>query len=75
VHPRANCRIVADDGNADSDNQNSSNIFNILRDYIDQYWSSPQNDRMLVAQAIAEPVRLLTADRALAVYGDAVMVV
>ncbi len=32
-------------------------------------------DRMLVAQAIAEPLRLLTADRALAVYGDAVMVV
>jgi hypothetical protein len=29
---------------------------------------------LLVAQAIAEPL-LLTADRALAVYGDAVMVV
>jgi PIN domain nuclease of toxin-antitoxin system len=30
---------------------------------------------MLVAQAITEPLRLLTTDQALAVYSDVVMVV
>jgi hypothetical protein len=30
---------------------------------------------MLVAQAVAEPLRLLTADKALAVYSDVVIVV
>jgi PIN domain nuclease of toxin-antitoxin system len=32
-------------------------------------------DRMLVAQAVTEPLRLLTADRALAAYSDLVTVV
>ncbi len=32
-------------------------------------------DRMLVAQALAEPLRLLTADKALAAYGEIVIVV
>jgi PIN domain nuclease of toxin-antitoxin system len=32
-------------------------------------------DRMLVAQAITEPLRLLTTDRALAEYSDVVMLV
>ena len=32
-------------------------------------------DRMLVAQAIIEPLRLLTTDRALAEYSDVVMLV
>jgi PIN domain nuclease of toxin-antitoxin system len=32
-------------------------------------------DRMLVAQAITEPLRLLTTDEALAVYSDVVVVV
>ena len=40
-----------------------------LRDHRDPF------DRMLVAQAITEPLRLLTADKALAVYGDTVIVV
>ena len=40
-----------------------------LRDHRDPF------DRMLVAQAITEPLRLLTADQALAVYSDVVMVV
>lgn len=31
-------------------------------------------DRLLVAQALTEPLRLLTADRALAAYGDIVQV-
>jgi PIN domain nuclease of toxin-antitoxin system len=31
-------------------------------------------DRMLVAQALTEPLRLLTADSALAAYGDIVIV-
>jgi PIN domain nuclease of toxin-antitoxin system len=30
-------------------------------------------DRMLIAQALSEPLRLLTADRALAAYGPMVM--
>ncbi|MFZ5556241.1 MAG: type II toxin-antitoxin system VapC family toxin [Pseudomonadota bacterium] len=30
-------------------------------------------DRMLVAQALTEPMRLLTHDRALASYGDAIL--
>lgn len=30
-------------------------------------------DRMLVAQALCEPLRLLTADRALAAYGDIIL--
>ncbi len=30
-------------------------------------------DRMLVAQALCEPLRLLTADRTLAAYGDIVL--
>jgi PIN domain nuclease of toxin-antitoxin system len=32
-------------------------------------------DRLLVAQALSEPARLVTADRALAVYSDLVQVV
>jgi PIN domain nuclease of toxin-antitoxin system len=32
-------------------------------------------DRMLIAQALAEPLRLVTADEALANYSDVVMVV
>lgn len=40
-----------------------------LRDHRDPF------DRMLVAQAIAEPLRLLTADKALAAYSDLVTVV
>jgi PIN domain nuclease of toxin-antitoxin system len=32
-------------------------------------------DRMLVAQALAEPLRLVTADKALAAYGEIVIVV
>ena len=40
-----------------------------LRDHRDPF------DRMLVAQAITEPLRLLTADKALAVYSDIVIVV
>lgn len=32
-------------------------------------------DRMLIAQALTEPLRLLTADRALAVYGSMVVLV
>ena len=32
-------------------------------------------DRMLVAQALAEPLRLVTADRTLAAYGEIVIVV
>lgn len=32
-------------------------------------------DRMLVAQALAEPMRLVTADKALAAYGKIVIVV
>ena len=32
-------------------------------------------DRLLIAQALAEPLRLLTADEALARYSDVVMVV
>lgn len=32
-------------------------------------------DRLLVAQAVAEPMRLLTNDSALAAYGDVVLVV
>lgn len=34
-----------------------------------------QFDRMLVAQAMAEPMFLLTSDRALANYGDLVRLV
>jgi PIN domain nuclease of toxin-antitoxin system len=41
----------------------------VLRDHRDPF------DRMLVAQAITEPLRLLTADKALAVYSDVVIVV
>jgi PIN domain nuclease of toxin-antitoxin system len=40
-----------------------------LRDHRDPF------DRMLVAQAITEPLRLLTTDKALAVYSDVVIVV
>jgi PIN domain nuclease of toxin-antitoxin system len=40
-----------------------------LRDHRDPF------DRMLVAQAMTEPLRLLTADRALAAYSDLVTVV
>jgi PIN domain nuclease of toxin-antitoxin system len=40
-----------------------------LRDHRDPF------DRMLVAQAITEPLRLLTTDKALAVYSDVVVVV
>lgn len=40
-----------------------------LRDHRDPF------DRMLVAQAITEPLRLLTADKALAAYSDVVIVV
>ena len=40
-----------------------------LRDHRDPF------DRMLVAQAITEPLRLLTADKALAAYSDIVLVV
>jgi PIN domain nuclease of toxin-antitoxin system len=40
-----------------------------LRDHRDPF------DRMLVAQAITEPLRLLTTDRALAAYSDVVIVV
>jgi PIN domain nuclease of toxin-antitoxin system len=40
-----------------------------LRDHRDPF------DRMLVAQAITEPLRLLTTDRALAAYSDVVVVV
>jgi PIN domain nuclease of toxin-antitoxin system len=40
-----------------------------LRDHRDPF------DRMLVAQALSEPLRLLTADKALAIYGDIVIVV
>ena len=40
-----------------------------LRDHRDPF------DRMLVAQAIVEPLRLLTADKALAAYSDVVIVV
>jgi PIN domain nuclease of toxin-antitoxin system len=40
-----------------------------LRDHRDPF------DRMLVAQALSEPLRLLTADRALAIYSDIVIVV
>jgi PIN domain nuclease of toxin-antitoxin system len=40
-----------------------------LRDHRDPF------DRMLVAQAITEPLRLLTTDGALAVYSDVVIVV
>ena len=32
-------------------------------------------DRMLIAQALAEPLRLVTADKALAAYGEIVIVV
>ena len=32
-------------------------------------------DRMLVAQALAEPLRLVTADKALAAYGEIVIIV
>jgi PIN domain nuclease of toxin-antitoxin system len=32
-------------------------------------------DRMLVAQALAEPLRLVTADQALAAYGEIVILV
>jgi PIN domain nuclease of toxin-antitoxin system len=32
-------------------------------------------DRMLVAQALAEPLRLVTADKALAAYGEIVIMV
>lgn len=40
-----------------------------LRDHRDPF------DRMLVAQAITEPLRLLTTDKALAAYSDVVTVV
>jgi PIN domain nuclease of toxin-antitoxin system len=40
-----------------------------LRDHRDPF------DRMLVAQAITEPLRLLTTDKALAAYSDVVIVV
>ena len=40
-----------------------------LRDHRDPF------DRILVAQAITEPLRLLTTDKALAVYSDVVVVV
>jgi PIN domain nuclease of toxin-antitoxin system len=40
-----------------------------LRDHRDPF------DRMLVAQAITEPLRLLTTDKALAAYSDLVTVV
>jgi PIN domain nuclease of toxin-antitoxin system len=40
-----------------------------LRDHRDPF------DRMLVAQATTEPLRLLTTDQALAAYSDVVMVV
>jgi PIN domain nuclease of toxin-antitoxin system len=40
-----------------------------LRDHRDPF------DRMLVAQAITEPLRLLTNDKALAAYSDVVIVV
>jgi PIN domain nuclease of toxin-antitoxin system len=40
-----------------------------LRDHRDPF------DRMLVAQAITEPLRLLTTDKALATYSDVVIVV
>jgi PIN domain nuclease of toxin-antitoxin system len=39
----------------------------VLRDHRDPF------DRMLVAQAITEPLRLLTADKVLAVYSDVVI--
>lgn len=32
-------------------------------------------DRLLVAQALAEPLRLVTADKALAIYGEIVILV
>jgi PIN domain nuclease of toxin-antitoxin system len=32
-------------------------------------------DRMLIAQALSEPLRLVTADKALAAYGEIVIVV
>ncbi len=32
-------------------------------------------DRMLIAQALAEPLRLLTADRTVARYSDSVVLV
>jgi PIN domain nuclease of toxin-antitoxin system len=41
----------------------------VLRDHRDPF------DRMLVAQAIAEPLRLVTADKALAAYSDLVTVI
>jgi PIN domain nuclease of toxin-antitoxin system len=40
-----------------------------LRDHRDPF------DRMLVAQAMSEPLRLVTTDRALAAYSDVVLVV
>jgi len=40
-----------------------------LRDHRDPF------DRMLVAQAMTEPLRLLTTDKALATYSDVVLVV
>ena len=40
-----------------------------LRDHRDPF------DRMLVAQALTEPLRLLTADKVLAAYSDVVIVI